>query len=328
MKKEIIIQHSETKNGKPIALNIAEVVQSIKVTTYLEIKPGKCELTLKPLDSLEWVANGALLTVKVDDEKLFFGFVFSFEVDQDRSCTITAYDQIRYLQCKDTLVTKNATASAIFKSICDGYGIKCKLVANSPHILAKRINDNKTYADMIAYALDKTLIDTSLWYFIRDNWGTLEFLDLYEERTNMAIGDKSGLSTFSYKTSIDDDVYNQVKLVKENSETKKREIYIQKDSTNIDRWGTLQYYETVNDDLNDAQMKERAATLLEYYNKPKRTLKLSKCIGDFRVKAGRSFVLLIEDLKTVVPYNQYVICSSCTHEITEGVHTMELEVLV
>lgn len=328
MKTEIIIQHSDTKNGKPIALNIAEVVQSIKVTTYLEIKPGKCELTLKPLDSLEWVANGALLTVKVDGEKLFFGFVFSFEVDQYRSCTITAYDQIRYLQCKDTLVTKNATASAIFKSICDGYGIKCKLVANSPHILAKRINDNKTYADMIAYALDKTLIDTNLWYFIRDNWGTLEFLDLYEERTNMAIGDKSGLSTFSYKTGIDDDVYNQVKLVKENSETKKREIYIQKDSTNIDRWGTLQYYETVNDDLNDAQMKERAATLLEYYNKPKRTLKLSKCIGDFRIKAGRSFVLLIEDLKTVLPYNQYVICSSCTHEITEGVHTMELEVLV
>lgn len=325
---EVIIQHSETKNGKPIALDITEVINSIKVTTYLEIKPGKLELKLKPLDSLEWVAEGALITVKVENTKLFFGFVFSFEVDQSSTCTITAYDQIRYLQCKDTLVTKNATASAIFKQICVGYGIKYKIVSASPHILPTRINDNKTYADMIAYALDKTLIDTNLWYFIRDNWGTLEFLDLYNERTNIAIGDKSLLSSFSYKTSIDDDTYNQVKLVKENSKTKKREIYIQKDSTNINRWGTLQIYEIVQDNLNDAQIKARAAMLLEYYNKPKRTLKLPKCIGNFKIKAGRSFVLVIEDLKTVLPYNQYVICSSCVHTITNDTHFMELEVLV
>lgn len=327
-KVEVILQHSETKNGKPIALNITQVVNSIEVTTYLEIKPGKLTLDLKPLDSLEWVALGALITVKIENEKLFFGYVFKFDVDQNRSCKITAYDQIRYLQCKDTLITKNATASDIFKQICEGYNLKYKLVAKSAHILAKRVNDNKTYADMIAYALDKTLIDTNLWYFIRDNWGVLEFLDLYDERTNLAIGDKSLMSTFSYSTSIDSDTYNQVKLVKENKETKKREIYIQKDSTNIDEWGTLQYYETVQESMNDAQIRTRAATLLEYYNKPKRTLKLPTCVGNFKVKAGRSFVLLIEDLKTVVPYNQYVICSSCVHKITSDTHTMELEVLI
>lgn len=325
---EVIIQHSETKNGKPIALDITQVVNSISVTTYLELKPGKLELELKPLDSLEWVALGALITVKVGSEKLFFGYVFKFDVNQDRSCNITAYDQIRYLSCKDTFVTKNATASDIFKQICEAYGIKYKIVAKSPHVLARRINDNKTYADMIAYALDKTLIDTNLWYFIRDNWGQVEFLDLYDERTNIAIGDASLLSEFTYTTGIDDDTYNQVKLVKENSETKKREIYIQKDSTNISRWGTLQFYETVQDNMNDAQIRARADTLLEYYNKPKRTLKLDKCIGNFKIKAGRSFVLLIEDLKTVVPYNQYVICSTCTHKITNGVHIMELEVLI
>jgi Phage late control gene D protein (GPD). len=325
---EVIIQHSETKNGKPISLNLTQVVNSIAVTTYLEIKPGKLELELKPLDSLEWVALGALITVKVDNEKLFFGYVFKFEVNQDRSCTITAYDQIRYLACKDTLVTKNATASDIFKQICDSYGIKYKLVAKSPHILAKRINDNKTYADMIAYALDKTLIDTNNWYFIRDNWGTVEFLDIYGERTNIAIGDASLLSQFSYTTSIDSDTYNQIKLVKENKETKRREIYLQKDSTNINRWGTLQFYEVVQDSMNGAQIKARADTLLKYYNKPKQTFKLGKCVGNFKIKAGRSFVVLIKDLNTVVPYNQYVICSSCTHKITNGVHTMELEVLI
>ena len=60
---------------------------------------------------------------------------------------------------------------------------------------------------MIAYALDKTLIDTNLWYFIRDNWGTVEFLDLYDERTNLALGDASLVSKYSYSESIDDETY-------------------------------------------------------------------------------------------------------------------------
>lgn len=323
-KVEVIIQNSETDKG----FNITQVVNSIEVVTYLEIKPGKLEIELKPLDSLEWVALGSLITVTVDGEKLFFGYVFKFDVDQNRVCKITAYDQMRYLQNKDTLVTSKATASDIFKQVCDAFGLKYKVVKKSPHILAQRINDNKTYGDMIAYALDKTLIDTNLWYFIRDNWGTLEFLDIYEERTNIAIGDASLLSSFSYTTSIDSDTYNQVKLVKENKETKKREIYIEKDSTTINKWGTLQFYETVQESMNDAQIRTRADMLLEYYNKPKRTLKLDRCLGNFKIKAGRSFVLLISDLKDTVPYNQYVICSTCTHKITNGVHLMELEVLI
>lgn len=323
-KIEVIIQNSETEKG----FNITQVVNSIGVTTYLEIKPGKLELELKPLDSLDWVALGSLITVTVDGEKLFFGYVFKFDINEGRTCNITAYDQIRYMQCKDTLVIKNATASDVFRQVCDNFGLKYKIVTKSPHVLAQRINDNKTYADMIAYALDKTLIDTNLWYFIRDNWGVVEFLDIYDERTNVVIGDASLLSSFSYSTSIDSDTYNQVKLVKENKETRKREIYITKDSTNINKWGTLQFFETVQENMNDAQIRTRADMVLEYYNKPKRILKLDKCIGNFKIKAGRGFVLLVGNLKDAVPYNQYVICSACTHKITNGVHLMELEVLI
>lgn len=329
MNLEIIIQHSNTANNKPIALNITQVVKSLSWTTYLEIKPGKLELELKPLDSMEWVALGAILTVKINSEKIFFGYVFTFDADQNKTCKITAYDQIRYLQNKDTLVTKNASASTIFKQICEEFGIKYKLVATSPHLLAARINDNKTYADMIDYALSKTLIDTNLWYFIRDNYGTLEFLDIYAERTNVMLGDASGVAEWSYKESIDSDVYNQVKLVKENTETNKRDIYIQKDSTNIAKWGTLQYYETIQDSLTEAQIKTRAATLLEYYNKPTKTFKIPKVItNDFKLRAGRSFVLAIDAIKTVAPYNQYVICNSVTHTIDNGKHTVDLEVLI
>lgn len=325
---EILIQHAETKNGKTIVMDITDIVGTVKVTTYLELKPSKLDISIKPLDSIELLTEGAFISVKVQGIKLFYGRIFTIDLDHNRHANVTAYGFMRYLQNKDTLVTKKSTASMIFKGICQRCGLKYRVISESEYTLPKRIQDNKTYADIIAYALDKTLIDTGEWFFLRDNWGTIDFLNVSQERTPVYIGDESLLSSFSYKSSIDDETYNQIKLTKENKKTKKRDVYIQKDSINIKRWGLLQYYESVQESMNTAQIKKRLDMLIKYYNKPKRTLKLPKCIGDFRIMAGRSFVLGIDSLKTVVPYNQYVICSSCIHTITNDMHTMELEVYV
>ncbi len=95
----------------------------------------------------------------------------------------------------------------------------------------------------------------------------MEFLDLYDERTNIAIGDASLLSEFSYSTSIDSDTYNQLSSLKRKQGHKEKRDHIEKDSTNINRWGTLQYYEVVQENMNDAQIRTRADMLPEYYNK-------------------------------------------------------------
>lgn len=323
MNIEMIVQN--TNDGK--AYDVSELISEIEFSQEMTDNPGKLTFTLKDIFGENYISEGSPVSFKVDNNKIFFGYVFKIGKTEKAEIKITAYDQLRYLKCKDTYVLKGLTCNQIFSKICNDYNIKSSIKFSSNHVLPSRIEDNKTLAEIIQRAFDQTLIDTGDWFFMRDNFGTLEHLNVWEDRTNLAIGDESLLTGFSYESSIDDDTYNQVKLVKENKENKKREVYIVKDSNNINKWGILQYFDKVNEKMNEAQIKERAEMLLKHYNKPKKSLKL-ECIGDFRVKAGCGVVLVIENLKNDVPFNKYAIVLSVSHKIENSKHMMSLEVEV
>ncbi|MEG0297628.1 MAG: hypothetical protein RR620_12990 [Clostridium sp.] len=322
MNIEFIVQNSN--DGK--AYDISDLVSDIDFTTEMEGNPGKLTCTINVTQNSNYVSEGSPVSFKVGNVNVFWGYVFKIKKSSNHELNITAYDQLRYLKSKDTYVFNGLTCDGIFKKICSDYDIKSKIVHTSWHTLPQRINDNKTLAEMIQYGFDKTLIDTGDWFMMRDNFGTLECLNVWEEKTDLAIGDESLLNDYNYDSDIEDS-FNQVKLVKENKETKKRELYIVKDSSNMKRWGTLQFFETVNEDMNAAQIEERANMLLKHYNKIKKNLKL-ECIGDLRVKAGSGIVLIIKDLENSIPYNQYVIVNKVTHNFKNSNHTMSIEVKV
>lgn len=322
MNVEFIVQN--TNDGK--AYDISDLISDIDFSTEMEGNPGKISCTINNIDKLNYVSEGSPLSFKVDNVKVFWGYIFKIKKNSGHELEITAYDQLRYLKSKDTYVLSGLTCDGVFKKICADYDISNKVVHTSWHTLPQRINDNKTLAEIIQYSFDKTLVDTGDWFMMRDNFGVLECLNVWEQRTDLVIGDESLLGEYDYSSSIDDS-YNQVKLVKENKESQKRELYIVKDSSNIKKWGTLQFFETVNEDMNAAQIEERAKMLLKQYNKPTKTLKL-ECIGDLRVKPGVGIVLLIKDLESDVSYNKYVIVDKVTHSFKNSNHTMSLEVKV
>ncbi|GAA0104311.1 hypothetical protein UT300013_09330 [Paraclostridium sordellii] len=323
MNIEMIVQNTNT--GK--AYDISDLISDIELNQEIQDNPGKLTFTLQDVLNEDYMSEGSPISLKINNEKIFFGFIFKLGKSEKKEIKITAYDQLRYLKYKDTYVFKNLTCSQIFSKICMDYNINFKIKHSSNHTLPAKIEDNKNLGDIIQYAFDKTLIDTGEWFFIRDNFGTLEHLNVWEEKTNLAIGDESLLNSYDYESSIDDETYNQVKLIKENKETKKREVYIVKDSQNIKKWGILQYFDKVDEKMNEAQIKERAEMLLKHYNKPKKSLKI-ECLGDFRVKAGCGVVLVIEDLKNDVPFNKYAIVLNVSHKIKNNEHTMSLEVEV
>lgn len=321
MKLEMIVQNTDT--GK--AYDVSDLVSDLQFNNQMELSAGKLTFTL--LDDQNFLNEGSPVSLKVGNEKVFWGYVFKFTKNSKHLMSVTAYDQIRYLGYKDTYVTSGKTCSQIFDLICKDYEIKSKIVTPSLYVLPQRVNDNKTLADIIQYALDKTLIDTGDWFFLRDEFGELQHLNVYEERTSLVIGDSSLMSDYQYESSIDDETYNQIKLVKENKETKKREVYIVKDSSTINKWGTLQFFETVDEKMNAAQIEQRADRYLKSYNKPRKRLKIS-CIGDWRIKPGRGVVLMIKDLDKQVPYNRYAFVNKVLHTVKNQMHTMELEVVV
>ena len=76
----------------------------------------------------------------------------------------------------------------------------------------------------------------------------------------------------------------------ENKDTGKREIFVAQDSSNINQWGVLQYYEKLDSTTN---AKAMADALLSLYNTKTRTLKLQDVLGDIRVRAGTLLVVML-----------------------------------
>lgn len=60
----------------------------------------------------------------------------------------------------------------------------------------------------------------------------------------LMIDEETG-QNFDYTSSIDENTYNKIKLTYDNKDTGKRDVYITQDSSNINKWGILQYFDTL-----------------------------------------------------------------------------------
>src|SRR5690606_40466373 len=96
--------------------------------------------------------------------------------------------------------------------------------------------------DSICKALDLALIATGNIFVFYDSFGALTLTSAADMRVDVVLGDESLAYGVSYKRSIDDDTYNRIKLVQNNKETKRRDVYVAQDSANIAKWGRLQYF--------------------------------------------------------------------------------------
>lgn len=320
---EILCQDSVTGKG----YDLSDVFENLTISTQMESQPGK--LIVNYINQSEVVINnGSSISVKVDGKGVFLGYVFKLKPYSNNEVQLTAYDQLRYLQNKDTYNLGSMTCDKIFEKICQDCQLKYKVTNRSSYNVPAKIFDNESYYSIIQYGLDQALINEGYRYIVRDNFGTLEHVELSSIASNLFIGDDSLLTDYEYEISIDDQTYNQIKLVREDSQTNTRKVYIVKDSNTINRWGVLQYFEKVNENMNSAQIQAQAENLLKVKNTETKTLKLT-CIGDLRVREGVAVVIGIKALeKYGVKYNSYYFVNACDHKFENGNHTMTLDMEV
>ncbi|WP_330587479.1 XkdQ/YqbQ family protein [Acutalibacter sp. 1XD8-36] len=96
-------------------------------------------------------------------------------------------------------------------------------------------------------------------------------------------------------------------------------MYIAKDSSHINKWGLLQYYDTLKEGENGAA---KADALLSLYNCKTRKLKITKALGDTRVRAG-SLVAVSLDLGDIIA-NTFMLVEKVVHTFKESEHFMDL----
>ena len=312
----LVGNESGTKVYQPV------VQEGIEWSTERKNTPGK--LVFKVLyDNILDFSEGSPVRMKVDGDNVFFGFVFKQQRSKDKIITVTAYDQLRYLKNKDTKVYENKTASQFVKMIADDYALNLGTLDDTGYVIESRIEENSELFEMITNALDLTLTNTGEMYVLYDDFGKLTLKSL----SSMYVGvpgaylmiDEETGQDFEYTSSIDSNTYNKIKLTYDNEDTKKRDVYITQDFSKINKWGILQYFDTLQKGENG---QAKADALLKLYNKKTRNLKITNALGDNRVRAG-SMVVINLDLGDMKVKN-WMLVEKCKHTYKEGEHWMDL----
>lgn len=298
------------------------VKEGIQWTTERKNTPGKLSFEVLKDDALDF-SEGSAVRMKENGDEVFFGFVFKQQRTKEQIITVTAYDQLRYLKNKDTIVYENKTADQFLRMIATDYALNAGVLESTNYIIESRVEENTSLFEMIQNALDLTLQNTGEMFVLYDDFGKLTLKHL----SSMVVGkpgayfmvDEETCETFDYTSSIDDNTYNKIKLTYDDEDTGFREVYIAQDSGNINKWGILQYFDTLKKGENG---QAKVDALLKLYNKKTRNLKLTNVLGDNRVRAGSMIAvnLNLGDIKL----RNFMLVESCKHIYKESEHWMDL----
>lgn len=307
--------HVYIQNGQDVYEPVVE--GSVTWETSRKGQPGKCSFTILADRKLR-IEEGNAVRLDVNGKPVFFGFIFERRWGSDWEVDVTAYDQLRYLKNKDSYNYVNLSAGEVIQMIASDFKLQVGELADTGYKIPYRNESDTTLFDVILNALDLTMIGTGKVYVLYDDVGKLTMKCAEDMKLNIMIDDGTA-QDYEYTVSIDKDTYNQIKLYRDNDESKKREVFMTKHTENINKWGVLQLSESLDKGVNGQVIAE---TYLSQHNRPSRSLSVKGAFGDITVRAG-CLIPVFLDVKEIQLKN-YLLVESVTHKIDEGIHTMDL----
>ena len=293
------------------------VKDSIKWETERKGAPSKLTFTVIKDKTADFNEGNPVL-FKYNGKNVFYGFVFSKSRDKEHHINVTAYDQLRYLKNKQTYAYKNKSADELIRMIAKDFKLQIGELESTGYKMDD-IQDNATLFDIIQNSLNETILNKNQMFVLYDDFGKLTL----KNAANMLIPTDFVISedtaqNFDYKSSIDEQTYNQIYLYNENSEN--GQPYIAKDSANIKNWGVLQLTEKFTDNENP---QAKSAALLSLYNNVSRSLKINNAFGDICARAGASIFVNLNIGDIIL--SDYMLIEKATHTFEDNLHTMSLD---
>lgn len=264
------------------------------------------------------------MELSVDGIKMFKGYVFTAERNRDGEVAYVAYDQLRYLKANASYVFEAMTLPQIIQQIAADFNLTCGTLEEPGYAFPCLIKENVSCLDIIFDALAETIIQTGKIYVFYDNAGALSLTEARNMYSTVLLGDGSLVTDYTYKRDIDSDTYNRVKLVRPNKDTGRADTYVHEDTETIGKWGLLQYYDQVDENLNEAQIDQMCAQYLQYYNRVLQTLTI-EAIGVPGLRAGMIIPVRFGDINDL-SVSRLLLAEKVTHTFEADDHTMSIEV--
>lgn len=304
--------------------NVANNVQSVTYTTNRTGEPGKLEFTLNKAGGISFF-EGDVVRFSVDGTLVFYGWIFTKSKDRWDVIEVTCYDRVRYLKASASYAFYGQTAGEIIRKIAADFQLDVSGIEDTGYKIPSLIEEEQTCLDIIEEAVQQTLLNTGKIYVFFDDGKGLSLKEAGNMIDKTVIGDKSLLTDYTYKTDIDQQTYNSVKLARPNEGTGRADVFVAQDSNTIAQWGLLQLYQTVDGDVNDAQVIAQAQATLKYYNQRMRTLSVTS-LGVAGLRAGQMVLMKVEGLGDI-NLDQFVLLEKVTHTFENGSHTMDFDTL-
>mgnify|MGYP001859558543 CR=1 FL=1 len=320
MNTELLI--SSRSSGQ--VLEVSGCAQSITYTTNRTGSPGNLKFTLIAAENIPF-SEGDPVRFAVDGTLVFYGWVFTRSVDRWGVMEVTCYDRLRYLKASASYAFYGQTAGDIIRQIAGDLQLTVGQVAETGYAIPSLIKEDKTCLDIIGDAVNQTLLNTGVVYTFFDDGDGLALQPAGSMISNILIGEGSLLTDYTYKSDIDQQTYNSVKLARPNEETGRADVFVAMDSSTISEWGMLQLYQTVDGAVNDAQVAAQAEATLAYYNRPMKTFRVSS-LGVVGLRAGQMAYLQVPAVPELAS-GAFVLLEKVTHTFENDVHTMEFETL-
>lgn len=301
----------------------SNAISEAELTTNRFDSPAQLSFTVLEKNGIS-IPEGSSVSLAVDGVNMFKGYVFTAEQNRDGEVQYTAYDQLRYLKANASYVFEAMTLGQIIQQIAGDFGLTCGTLADTGYAFPCLIVENESCLDVIFNALAETIYMTGKIFNFYDDNGALTLKEAKEMYSNVLIGDKSLATDFTYKRDIDSDTYNRVKLVRPNKETGKADTYLVEDTTNIGKWGLLQYYDEVDENLNSAQIEQMCTQYLQYYNRVLQTLSVD-AIGVPGLRAGMVVPIRLSAVDSL-SVSRLLLAEKVTHTFEADDHTMSVEV--
>lgn len=310
----------EKRTGK--SWDIAPQTQKVTYTTNRTGSPGTLKFTVNAA-GISFV-EGDAVRFSVDGQVVFLGWVFTKSRDRYAVIDVTCYDQLRYLKASASYCFVGRTAGDIIREIAQDFQLTVGALDDTGYAIPTLVKEDKSCLDIISAAIQDTLLATGKLYTFFDDAGALSLREAGAMVAQGMVGEGSLLLDYTYKTDIDEHTYNSIKLVRPNEATGRGDVFQVVDSGNIDRWGLLQLYQTVDEALNSAQAAAKAKSILSYYNRRWRTLKVS-ALGLNGVRAGQMLMMDVPNLGDIHLFG-LVLLEKVTHTYEHDTHTMDFEV--
>ncbi|ARV44574.1 phage portal protein [Bacillus subtilis] len=300
------------------------VAESVSLEGHRYQAPRSIEATIvvKQGDQTYYsVTEGDTVLFKWKGKELFRGIVFARTPDE-HTLAFSAYDMLQYLvKNQDVYVFSNQRADQMIRRIANDFQIPTTSIANTGHTIKSLVikNDTTLY-DIILKALKQTKSQTGRHYQLYSEKGKLGLRAWPDPSEVWVLETGVNITGYQYSTSINDTATRVVLRRQKDNKTYKASA---KDSSGLNKYGVLQYTETVTDDINQAQLQQRADVRLAEKKGVKKELKNIQAVGLPEVQSGLPVYISIPEAGVKKTY--WV--DSDRHEFKGTKHTMTIDVV-